>query len=137
MTHLDMLRAARAAIATPDKWCQKLRIDRDGRRCAIGAFDGDTACDILGASESLIACIGFLSAALPEEPIYYNGVLVEELGLLNNGVMEWYRVAGYNDSHTHAEVLAVFDRAIARQEVIEDMVEEVATEFMMEKCDAV
>jgi hypothetical protein len=47
--------------------------------------------------------------------------------------MEWYRIAGYNDSHTHAEVLAVFDRAIARQSAIEDMrdmVEEAVVEFM-------
>jgi hypothetical protein len=95
-----------------------MSIDFAGRRCAIGAFDSDKT------SESVIACICILSAALPDEPIYYNGLLlVEQLEqfLFYPDMLEWYRVAGYNDTHTHAEVLAVFDRAIERQSMIEDM----------------
>jgi hypothetical protein len=85
----DDLRAARAAIAAPGLWCKNAYKD-GGRCCAIGALE------VLGEAAFKRARQA-LRHALPE-------------GFLS--------VVAYNDhpTTTHADILALFDRAIEAEE---------------------
>ena len=110
-TTLDYLVAARAAIAAPENWCQRFR-NYDGKHCAMGALDkatedrGDDLAHLLAAqllpreaADTREYCLGHWRMSDPS-PVTL--------------------VAQFNNTHTHAEVLALFDRAIARQRVLED-----------------
>lgn len=90
----DDLRAARAAIAAPGLWCKNAYED-GGRCCAIRALEVAT-CRLLGDAAFWRARQA-LRHALPE-------------GFLS--------VIAYNDAPTttHADILALFDRAIAEEE---------------------
>jgi hypothetical protein len=85
MTTREALEAAKARIDAPEKWSQGTLLDRNGRRCALGAFDELTGVDAQ-----------YLYEVLASDPSYGTTSLT-----------------AYNDSHTHAEVMALFDRAIA------------------------
>ena len=93
MTTLDILKAARKRIEDPERWCQGYLRGGD-KWCAIGAV----------YEEADEAESGF--AAICD-------VLAAHAGL--DGAAEG-RLAEWNDTHTHAEVLALFDRAIATEE---------------------
>lgn len=90
MTTVEVLRTARGLIDTPDKWSES-GWGWDGvRRCAVQAIvDADPSCD----------------RDCTSSPAYY--ALRRALG---------GNVGEFNDAHSHAEVLALFDKAIATEE---------------------
>jgi hypothetical protein len=83
VTTKEILEAAKARIDTPEKWCQGI-LSLDGRRCAMAAFEGWETGTVP------------LYDLLAKDASYGTPSLVE-----------------FNDTHTHAEVMALFDRAIA------------------------
>mgnify|MGYP001604621475 CR=1 FL=1 len=89
MTTAGILRDAKALIDTPAKWTKGVYTDDKGRRCALGALQSVTA------SEAGRRRAGReLERALPA----------------------WGSVTHYNDHHSHADVMALFDRAIEATE---------------------
>ena len=84
---LEILRDARALITDPDKWASD------------GAGSGEQRCAI----RALIHVAPSVSVDHPAE-------------VALRAAMGGY-IATFNDSHTHAEVLAAFDKAIASLEV--------------------
>lgn len=101
-TVAQVLREAKAVIPTPAQWTRKVaardsrgnrvtpRNERAVRWCAMGAIEKVAPGDGLAALEW--AAIRALRPHMDDE------------------------VPTFNDSHTHAEVLAAFDAAIAEQE---------------------
>jgi hypothetical protein len=92
---LTRLRNARVFLADEDNWVQHYT-ERDGQKSILGAvgfhfyrYEGDHA-------EVMRAC-GYLALAIGRQADPYDYVFVE----------------GVNDTSTHAEMLAVLDRAIA------------------------
>jgi hypothetical protein len=109
MNTLEKLVAARSLIAHPDNWCRGIRKTENGKGglayCAYGALDAVTRTNHnIGDDLPML-----LLAALPSdyEPSFYK--------------MGAGPVADYNNNKTHADILAVFDRAIERQRTIEGM----------------
>lgn len=98
MDTVETLKAARALIDTPEKWWQKKGDEyRAGRHCAITALD-----EVGGVRATTGPAIPALARAIggwTEEPV----LLVRT-------------ITSFNDSHSHAEVLAAFDRAIEVEE---------------------
>lgn len=107
MTDLETLIAARAVIERPENWCQGYAAMTSGGRpafadnpkavrfCALGAIGR-----VLGRGIGLRTDPGVLAlvAACPCAPDYSVAI-----------------VAPFNNTHTHPEVLALFDRAIATE----------------------
>lgn len=88
MTTRTALTRARKLIASPDKWCQGFFENRKGQHCAFGAL-----LDVTGGGPIFERALGQLNAA------------AREAGEVN--------VINLNDHRTHAEVLDLFDVAIA------------------------
>ena len=84
----DVLTEARKLIEDPADWTQGEESDGNGRRCAIRAL-----ADANGSDELL---------ALTRPPSYRH----------LKAAMGDRMISAFNDSHSHAEVLAAFDRAI-------------------------
>jgi hypothetical protein len=112
-TTLDYLLAARAAIAAPENWCTGRFATGQGAFCARGAIQLAVFGDPLRGTlnHPVLEAVFF---SLPA------GYLTEYEKYITLDNMQAARVAAYNNTHTHAEVLALFDRAIARQRVLED-----------------
>lgn len=91
MTVKEQLVAARKLIDTPEKWGQKEYVSEDAQRIC--------------ASEALRRARGGEFFAQVNSPAY-RALQSEMSGKL---------VCAFNDEHTHAEVLAAFDRAIAKE----------------------
>ncbi len=91
---LDLI-AAKMLIDTQDKWCRHATSKSypDGRteRCAFGALVA-----AINDRDRYLAAIEALMRAIP----FSNTVAVS--------------VERFNDTHTHAELMALWDRAIAR-----------------------
>lgn len=103
MTPADILRAAKARIATPERWTRAaMARDQDGDRVA---------------SVSERACAWCSIGAMEAEVGASTSALVRALRALNLAV-DGVPVDIWNDmpGRTHAEVLAAFDRAIALAE---------------------
>jgi hypothetical protein len=83
----EVLRRARKVIEDPERWTQGAYSRDGGKRCAAGA----------------IYC---QDAPVDDRAVAYS-VLWAVVGS---------RVEGFNDSHSHTEVLAAFDKAIAEAE---------------------
>lgn len=109
MNTIDILRSARALITEREDWCQGTEsIDRNGLECS--PFSQDSVCwcatgAILHIVDDLprsIAAFKALAALLPSD----SGKTAENV------------IAHWNDApeRTHAEVLAAFDRTIAKLE---------------------
>lgn len=99
---VEILRHARELIADPADWGQWLAVMERGarRRCAGQAIE----LAALGAIQGMEAlAFGFFCHAAE----------VDIANALDNFDEAIEAVSDWNDSHTHAEVLAVFDRAIA------------------------
>ena len=88
-TTADILIAAKKLIEDPERWCGT-GWGRNGRRCALHAL-GDAS----GLGEA---------AEIGDLPAFF--VLRDEMGGRFPGA--------FNDTHTHAEVMEAFDRAIYR-----------------------
>ena len=108
MTTKEILIAARAKIADEKNWTQG-ELARDAK--------GDP-CKPLSPEAVCWCTDGALRFAQGEDNLYARsygpiGALMEALSLEKDPstTIPWR----YNDSHTHAEVLAIFDRAIAAQ----------------------
>ncbi|MCZ7496292.1 hypothetical protein O8B39_17465 [Agrobacterium rhizogenes] len=100
MNTVQILKEARALIADEKNWTQ-------------GAF----ARDANGRSERIDRAICFCSIGAIAKVARTNlGSPVPAPVLKALGVTAHCRLAQFNDSHTHPEVLALFDRAIARAE---------------------
>ncbi|MEA2495597.1 MAG: hypothetical protein QOJ29_3508 [Thermoleophilaceae bacterium] len=89
-TTLEVLRGAKRLIEDPERWSGDGPGDGCPRRCAVHALHAAGA-----TAEVKLAGLDELAAAM--------------------GVKLGY-VASFNDSHSHAEVLAAFDKAIANVE---------------------
>lgn len=103
METIDVLRAARERIATPDKWCQQvLGIDAHGNQLMPEDLSRAVQCCAEGAV--------FLIAGEDDgwSAMY---ALIDQLKGADSERMA--PVSKFNDTHTHAEVLALFDKAIA------------------------
>lgn len=95
MTTLEILRAARKRIELPEHWCQN-RMAHDSQLRGCDALD-----------EQAVAWCAY--GALQPDP--------DDAGLDALAIaMGTKLVSRFNDSHTHAEVLAAFDRAIVSEE---------------------
>lgn len=104
---ISVLRAARELISDPARWTQDVMArDRDGVELRDGYDTGAVCFCAEGAIEHITGHdLGFAHPALAALV-----VAVRELG--EGGVTP----AGYNDSHSHPEVVALFDRAIVALE---------------------
>ena len=90
MTTADHLRAAKALIDTPEKWGSGLSTGRPGRLCASEAIHAIGLSIKADYAHGCYRCICVATGS--------------------RSSTEW------NDSHTHAEVMAGFDAAIALAE---------------------
>jgi hypothetical protein len=92
-TKLDLI-AAKALINTPEKWCQRRMFD-------VSSTWQQQAC----SRGALIRIIGInIIAPLANSRLSMSiNALTKVMG----------NVGEYNDSHTHAEVMAMWDKAIA------------------------
>jgi hypothetical protein len=92
---VEIIKKARERIADPKRWTTgAFARDKDGN--PVPVFDGKAVC----------WCV---SGALAHIAGYSDGYDAEKL-LMPGGV------AGYNDAHSHAEVLELLDKTIARLE---------------------
>lgn len=93
MNVIDVLERARAIIADPKDWCRG-DFHRDGARCAMGA----------------------IMVAAPMTRVRGDKLFLGAMIALQDTVCAMSKcrnIATFNDSHTHSDVLAAFDRAIA------------------------
>lgn len=102
MSLIENLKAARALIDTPEKWHQGWYESESGCLCTLGAL----AKAVLGKTDNVRWCEPELSTAQraleAELPKYWKA----------------RGVATFNDSprRTHADIMALFDRAISATE---------------------
>ena len=87
-TIAEGLRAAKARIDTPDKWW-------DGR----SGGNPRTECAVIA-----VAMVGVSTAGMRD--------LIRALRVPEGSLRAHHELAKYNDTHTHAELMALFDRAI-------------------------
>ncbi len=96
MRPVDILIAARAKIADPKHWIQKV-MARLSDGTATSAFDPCATCWCSAG------VIGSLTAG--DSSTQYQAIRLLSHAMGDN-------LVEFNDSHTHAEVLAAFDKAI-------------------------
>ena len=118
----ETLIKARALIADPGSWGKRAR-EHFGRRCAVGAISQA----IYGQSGRLRTCEAnnepcvqaLVFAMSPQQLLEVDTALMERFACECRGAA--WRVMAFNDklSTTHQDVLALFDRAIARAEQLE------------------
>jgi hypothetical protein len=99
MTTLEVLKAARELISDEKRWTQR-EFSRDADGNPLGS-DEVSAGVCFCAVGALLRCEG--------------RIFSESYEALSES-MEAVTVSYYNDTHTHAEVLAKFDEAIAKLE---------------------
>jgi len=94
MTPLETLKAARHLISDPAKWTQgTIARDWTGKQTTADSIDAFCWCAV-GALEKVGSNAGPFRALRWAMPSGYRSIV------------------SFNDSHTHAEVLALFDKAI-------------------------
>lgn len=100
MTTSEVLRKARALIEKPENWTQR-EVARDARGKPIWNPRDERVCKrcTLGAVDAV--------AESYEQALAMRTVLWEACSM---------SITDFNDTHTHAEVLSLFDRAIAAAE---------------------
>jgi hypothetical protein len=91
VTALDVLKAARERISDPKRWCKGVYFDPATNQCCMQGA-------VWHASEPSLAR-GLASEALRK--------------------LAQTSLPAFNDTHTHAEVLALFDEAIAAEQAKE------------------
>lgn len=101
---VEILKAAKALIADEENWTQTVYA-RDENGESVSATDPRAVCFCSrGAIDKITAGNGAWEGAYD----ILLGLVTEDDDCIG--------VADFNDTHTHAEVLALFDRAIARAE---------------------
>ena len=105
-TKLAVLQRARSYIATEDRWCQDNLVNFNGQHCAIGAVTAavfkrprDRDLDAWAHVAEIKPVLEVLAAQLPQD-------------LLRKTA--WGSIADFNNTHTHKDVLRLFDEAIAK-----------------------
>ena len=88
------LKAARALIGSPSKWCKGSYHATGDRHCTLGAI--------------MVATPNFAERDAVREALL--------AALPDDAKRRPHALATYNDEHTHREVMALFDRAIAAAE---------------------
>jgi len=99
MTTLETLKAARKLISDPNNWIQKV-LARDALENEVYPTHPEATC---------FCMLGALRKAVGDWESY-EGPRKE----LMRGFPRFMSIGEFNDSHTHAEVLAAFDEAIKR-----------------------
>jgi hypothetical protein len=112
MTPLEILKAGRAVIADPTRWTQGVWV-RDAQGVSLDDDVMSEAAACFCSDGALYRAVGY--AASNAAPAEY-GSAYHELNVTVNELEGISDIIGYNDSHTHAEVLAVWDATIARLE---------------------
>jgi hypothetical protein len=104
MSPLEDLKAARELISDPSRWTQGAAARNDaGNETNSTSPDATCFCS-LGAITKVVGAPGERRRVVKN--------------LLREGLPEGHSyIAVFNDTHTHEEVLAVFDRAIAHASV--------------------
>lgn len=104
MTALEILRAARALISKPERWTQgsNARNPRTKRRVSVRSPLAGQFCAV-GSMDRVF------NGSLPRFERWNAGAALSEM-------IAPFSLSDFNDTHTHPEVLALFDRAIARLE---------------------
>jgi hypothetical protein len=101
MTPLETLKAARQLITDPAKWTQGVAA-RNRLGVSIDPLAEDAFC---------FCSIGAIRNVVAEDHYTFERASDALRSHSPTGV-----IAGYNDTHTHAEVIALFDAAIAELE---------------------
>lgn len=100
MTTVEYLRAAKALIQNPDNWCKgamrKPKADGTCRFCAAGAVNE-------------VCPVGVGGWRITENLQVFKVLTDVVRGLPREQSLS---APHFNDSHTHAEVMALFDKAI-------------------------
>jgi hypothetical protein len=126
---LRNLQVARKRITSPGGWCQGVRWLCQGvhknrwANCALGAIEFSTGVERYSLVES--PEVDALVAAIPAA---WCGKLARWV------TCPTHKVAMYNNANDHKTVLAWFDRAIARQKQVDEML--VVEAAQPELCDA-
>lgn len=109
MTTVEILRAARELISDPSRWTQRwFARDIDGERTTYNSAKAACWC----ADGAILKCTDnaeYLSVNILD---FMDYVICNESGH-KHACLGWY-----NDNHSHAEVLAIFDRAILLAEQV-------------------
>lgn len=92
---LEVLRAARERIEKPENWS------------AHGAYSGPNHEQI---------CMGVAICRAADDENQGNYFHARDLAFAALGFEDIHKAGGFNDHHSHPEVLALFDSAIAREE---------------------
>jgi hypothetical protein len=113
MTSLETLKAARQLITDPAKWT-KIRLAKNSEGLAVNVHDPSAV------------CFCSMGALLVVSGMYLSDVVIAKASnaLDNNLPKDFVETfnhevcsfTDFNDTHTHAEVLALFDAAIAELE---------------------
>ena len=104
MTPLETLKAARQLISDPAKWTQG-EFARDATGYAVRPINDDCVCFCALGAIAHVDKTHKLRGSAAEK---YLSKLCEKSRNISIGI--------FNDTHTHAEVLALFDAAIAELE---------------------
>ena len=99
MTPLETLKAARQLISDPAKWTQ-------------GWFARNALGELVDVDSSSAVCFCSIGALCRVESAAYS----EAKRTLERNISDGLSLGWFNDTHTHAEVLALFDAAIAELE---------------------
>ena len=90
-SHLDIALRTRETLKDPTKWCQCAMTNYKGQHCVIGHVE-------------LVVGNFFIGAGYGQAKKLFNEMEVYETGL--------HGAVIHNNSHTHAEVLELFDKGI-------------------------
>ena len=113
MTPLETLKAARDLISDPARWT-KVRLAKDANNKTVNVYDPNAFC---------FCAMGALLSVSKLEASHW--VIAQASDALNSNLPaefiraynhEYCSFTDFNDTHTHAEVLALFDAAIAELE---------------------
>ena len=97
----DILKSAKALIATPDTWCQRSVINRENgvfQRCSIGALGHIVLGPYLHFSSNYYHAISYLNNVV--------GICPDDKP---SGISP---IAYFNDNNSHKKVMEVWDKAI-------------------------
>lgn len=106
MNTLEVLIAARKVIEKPENWTQGvLAKNRYGN--AVYVYSEEAAC---------FCSMGALYRAVDEDDCLKTNI-IDDVAAILSSIVQDDTVAGFNDKSTHAEVLALFDKAIEMEKV--------------------
>lgn len=112
MTDVELLIEARALISDPNRWVQNALVATvEGAPLPSPSSPGIARYCMLGAIVCLTdpAEVDYLTS---RRTITSTMLLRKALGRITGEPTRWHAIPDYNDSHTHEEVLAVYDDAI-------------------------